>query len=579
MSDKTIMQEIEGSLISIIRDGLNNIAAGEYQILLEHPPTRDMGDIAFPMFKFAGQLRMKPFDIAAKLKADIDKSELVAKSEVKGAYLNVFLNQNAVAAKIIGAICDTGDNFGRKPRNGVKMLIEFSSPNTNKPLHLGHCRNNVIGDAISRIYDFCGYDVIKLNLINDRGIHICKSMLAYKLFGNHSTPESVGKKSDHFVGDYYVRFANEAKANPDLENQAQEMLRKWENHDPETLELWKQMNGWAVGGIKETYKRMGIEFSDIEYESNVYMYGKEIIEKGLEKGVFYKEADGSVWINNEDVGLDKKIVLRGDGTSIYITQDIGTATRRHEKYNFSRLMYVVGSEQIYHFKTLFTIFRKLGYDWADNCYHLSYGMVNLPNGRMKSREGTVVDADNLIDLLYDMAMEAINDKQRIADESKKSDIADKISLAALKYYLLNFSTGKDIIFNPEKSLSFDGNTGPYIQYTTARINSLMKKAGTFNVDKDIFADYTFNDDEWAIIAGLLDYEKAVTSACTQNAPIEICSYLYDLAKNFNKFYHDNQILNSDNELAKIVRLQMAKAVLNILTGGLQLLGISPLEEM
>ncbi|HPP05383.1 MAG TPA: arginine--tRNA ligase [Spirochaetota bacterium] len=568
------ISQIDNLILNYLKSLNDNID----NVVSEIPPSNDLGDIAYPMFKYASILKIKPFDIATKVKEAISNNPLIEKVDIKGAYLNIFLNKKIVTNTLIKEILEKRGNFGKENRKNIKVLIEFSSPNTNKPLHLGHCRNNVIGDAISRIFDFYGYDVIKINLINDRGIHICKSMLAYKLFGNNTTPEKENKKSDHLVGDFYVLYAKESSKNPELEKLAQDLLIKWENNDKETVELWKKMNKWAIDGIKETYKRMGINFDVFEYESEVYQYGKEIVKEGLEKNVFYKESDGSIWVNNEDVGLDKKVLLRSDGTSIYITQDIGTIVNRSKKYNFDRMIYVVGSEQIYHFKTLFAILKKLGYKWADNCYHLSYGMVNLPDGKMKSREGNVVDADNLMDLLYKMAIDIIEEKNRELTEDEKKEIANKISLAALKYYLLNFSTIKDITFIPEKSISFDGNTGPYIQYTTARINSLLKKSGKYTFPETKNLNYQFNIDEWNLISQLLNFEESIKKAVENYSPLEICDFLYNTSKLYNKFYHEYPILTADEEVRNF-RLALSEAILQLLKNGLNLLGIEPVEKM
>lgn len=571
---KVYLEEIKNK----VRESLKKLGAEIDEIIIEIPPQRELGDIALPMFKYAGLLKMKPFEIASKIKSDIENNPLLEKIDIKGPYLNLFLNKKTVSIDIIRDILNRKENFGKQNRKNIKTLVEFSCPNTNKPLHLGHCRNNVIGDAISRILKFNGFDIIKVNLINDRGIHICKSMLAYKLFGNNTTPEIENKKSDHLVGDFYVKYAKESQNNKEMENEAQNLLVLWEKNDKETVSLWKKMNKWAIDGIMETYKKMGIEFDYFEYESINYLYGKDIVKKGLEEKVFYEEQDGSIWINNEDVGLDKKAVLRKDGTSIYITQDLGTAVKRHEKFGFNRLVYVVGSEQIYHFKTLFATLHKLGFDWANDCYHLSYGMVNLPDGKMKSREGNVVDADNLMNLLFDMAFDAINEKNRELDIEEKKSIAEKISLSALKYYLLNFSTIKDITFIPEKSISFDGNTGPYIQYTTARISSLLKKAN-FKEHKDFEYLYTsFNYDEWNIISYLLEFEENIIKASDNLSPIEICNYLYELSKLYNKFYHDNPILTESDNI-KNFRVILSESVLIVLKNGLNLLGIESLERM
>lgn len=545
--------------------------------IYEEPPSREMGDIAYPMFKYAKFLKQNPALIAEKVKEDIQNNPLIDKVEIKNGYLNIFLNKNTIAITLLEKILEKKEEFGKSESKNSKILIEFSSPNTNKPLHLGHCRNNAIGDSISRILKFNGYEVIKLNLINDRGIHICKSMLAYKITGNNKTPENEGKKSDHFVGDYYVKYAQMEKENPDIEKEAQRLLVLWEQNDKETVELWKKMNTWAIEGIKSTYKRMKIDFDYYEYESQNYLLGKDIVYSGLEKGIFYKEKDGSIWVNNEDIGLDKKVLLRSDGTSVYITQDIGTAVKRHDKYNFDQMIYVVGSEQNYHFKTLFAILNKLGYNWAKKCIHLSYGMVNLPTGKMKSREGTVVDADDLIDLLYDMAFEILNEKGRDLNENEKKETAEKVALAALKYYLLNFSLSKDILFIPEKSISFDGNTGPYLQYTTARINSLLSKSEKdVTFDTTLFKNYNFNEDEANLIVLLLKFEDVVKEACINLSPLEVCTYLYELARTYNNFYHDNPILKSDK---KEVRLLLSKATLIVMRNALNLLGIDELKKM
>lgn len=564
-----------------VRDSIKKLGYDGYEtldIIFEVPPQREFGDIALPMFKYSALLKSKPYDIALKVKETLDTIPFIEKIDVKGGYLNLFSNKRVVTDNIITKILKLKGDFGRGTPKNKKIVVEFSCPNTNKPLHLGHCRNNALGDAISRILEFSGYEVTKANLINDRGIHISKSMLAYKLFGNNTTPEKENKKSDHLVGDFYVKYAVESEKDQTLKEMAQNMLQLWENNDKETLSLWETMNRWAIDGIMQTYKRMGIEFDIFEYESKNYLYGKDIVSDGLKKGIFYKQDDGSVWIDNEDLGLDKKAVLRGDGTSIYITQDLGTAVKRHEKLGFDKLVYVVGSEQIYHFKTLFAILKKLGYSWANECYHLSYGMVNLPDGKMKSREGNVVDADNLLDLLYEMAFQSVNEKNSDLSDDEKVSISNKVSLAALKYYLLNFSTIKDITFSPERSISFDGNTGPYIQYTTARINSLLKKAN-FSEKIVLKSDnYNFNSDEWNLISYLLEFEEAVVKASDNYSPIEICNYIYELSKLFNKFYHDNPIINEDKDIESM-RLHTSNAVLITLKNGLFLLGIESLERM
>ena len=569
---KIITNEVAGALKKL---GVNDESP-----VCEIPPSRDMGNFAYPMFKYASILKQNPAQVAIKVKENIKSNPLTEKIEVKGPYLNFFINTTYVAKELFAEIIKDNINYGKQNKKNKKVIVEFSSPNTNKPLHLGHCRNNALGDCISKILDYCGYDVIKLNLINDRGIHICKSMLAYKKFGNNTTPEKEGIKSDHFVGDYYVKYTKELEKDKSLEDKAQELLVLWEKGDKETIELWGKMNKWAIDGIMETYKKMGIEFDTLEYESNNYLYGKEIVELGKTKKVFYTDEDGSTWINNEDIGLDKKIVLRKDGTSVYITQDLGTASKRHEKYGFDEMIYVVGSEQIYHFRTLFETLKKLEFNWADKCRHLAYGMVNLPTGKMKSREGTVVDADDLMDLLYAMSKDVLEEKQKDIEDKEKDEIAKKISLAALKYYLLNFSTTKDVMFIPEKSISFDGNTGPYLQYTTARLNSLfLKSKCDICLDETFINNYKFNPEESDIIVHLLDFNDVIYQTVESLSPVEICNYLYELSRLYNKFYHDHPILKAETEEIINIRLIISKAVHNILKIGINLLGFSPLEKM
>ena len=382
MKSEDFIKQVKEKIVSIIGEIAGKETSALPELVTEIPPQQELGDLAFPMFKYAKELHMAPPKIAQEIQNKLVDCELIAKSEIKGPYLNVFLNRGILSKAVLSETLEKKENVGTLDAKNEKVLIEFSCPNTNKPLHLGHCRNNVLGDSIARIYKKAGFDVTKVNLINDRGVHICKSMLAYQKFGNNCTPESLNKKSDHVVGDFYVKFAIEADKDSNLNKEAQEMLIKWEAKDPEVRALWEKMNDWAIGGIEETYKKMGISFDCVQRESETYILGKDIVQQGLDKGVFYKEKeDNSVWIDNEDVGLDKKIVLRGDGTSIYITQDIGTLVKRQELFGFDRMIYVVGSEQIYHFQTLFAIMKKLGYKWADKCYHLSYGMVNLPEGK------------------------------------------------------------------------------------------------------------------------------------------------------------------------------------------------------
>jgi arginyl-tRNA synthetase len=461
-------------------------------------------------------------------------------------------------------------------------MVEFSSPNTNKPLHLGHLRNDALGESISRILKFCGADVFKVNIVNNRGIHICKSMLAYQKFFAPKTPESEGVKSDRFVGDCYVAFNNYAKENPEkAEAEAQALLRAWEAGDAEVHALWKRMNGWAENGIKQTYARTGVSFDKIYYESETYLKGKDEILQGLEKGIFYREADGSVWVDLEPIGLDKKVLLRKDGTALYMTQDIGTAIYRHGDWDFNQLMYVVGSEQQYHFKVLFYVLQKLGYDWAKDLYHLSYGMVNLPEGKMKSREGTVVDGDDLINSLRDGALEEIAAKGREEAVGDPAEVAEKIALGALHYFLLQTTPTKDMIFNPKESLSFQGNTGPYLQYMGARISSILRKVegesalagGT--VKPELLA----HDAEWELLKVLADYPKQAARAAENRDPSAITSYLYEVSKCFSRFYHDCPIIAAGNPDLARTRLELARATRIVLKSAMELVLVPFLETM
>ncbi|MDR2952085.1 MAG: arginine--tRNA ligase, partial [Treponema sp.] len=473
------------------------VTAGE--ISAETPPDPGMGDIGMPMFSFAKTLRKGPAQIA-QMAAERLAAE-GADAWAQGPYLNVKLDRPAVARAALEEVFKGAEKeegvfpFGRPGTlAGEKVMVEFSSPNTNKPLHLGHLRNDVIGESVSRILAACGAEVCKVCIINDRGIHICKSMLAYKERGGGKTPESEGMKGDHFVGEWYVDFNKALKketeeipleagekeearqAKTAVMKKAQDLLRKWETGDSGTVALWKKMNAWAIEGMKETYKRTGVSFDKYYFESETWMLGKEEVLKGLEKKVFYRKEDGAAAADLSAEKLDEKILLRGDGTSIYITQDLGLAVSRHNDWPFDRLIYVVGSEQQYHFKALFVLLDKLGHPWAKKLRHLSYGMVNLPEGKMKSREGTVVDADDLIDSLRDMALAEIRAKEREEEVGDAAEVAEKIALGALHYYLLQPSPAKDMLFDPKESLSFTGNTGPYLQYMGARISSMLRKA-------------------------------------------------------------------------------------------------------
>ena len=582
-------------------------------VVLQVPPKPEMGDLAFPLFAYAKAFSKAPNVLAQELSArinaiseDPNANKPDGEAFALGPYMNVRVNMDSVVSQMYGKIKVGGASYGHSNLLGAKkVMIEFSCPNTNKPLHLGHVRNDCIGQSMSQILKACGADVMKVNLINNRGVHICKSMLAYQKFGNGETPESSGIKGDHLVGNYYVRFAEweahelekdtaaniakgmseeEAKAlarkenGPDMEAQA--MLRKWEQGDQQVMELWRLMNGWTLDGVAKTYERTGISFDKYYYESDTYKLGKDKVLEGLERGIFQKADDGSVYIDNSDIGLDRKILLRRDGTSIYITQDIGTAINRHEDWPFDSLIYVVASEQNYHFKVLFHVLEKLGYSWAKDLHHLSYGMVFLPEGKMKSREGTVVDADNLIDDLTKMAKDQILEKGREGDLDDVDGTAHKIALGALNYYILQFNPNKDFVFNPKESLSFNGNTGPYLQYMGARISSMLRK-----YDEAAYLDVAFNpavlslEDEREMLKMLSSFPEVVGKACTQYDPSIVCAFLYDLSKKFSHWYHDNQILKADTpELVK-ARVSLCEMVLQVMKNAFDLVGIPFLEKM
>jgi arginyl-tRNA synthetase len=551
-------------------------------VIAETPPKPEMGDVGFPMFGFAKRLRKGPPQIAQALAAKLAEQpgQSSATFTAEGPYLNAYLNRGDVARALLEHALDEAAPFG-KPQTlaGSRIMVEFSSPNTNKPLHLGHLRNDVLGESVSRILAACGADVRKVCIINDRGVHICKSMLAYKEQGEGKTPESEGVKSDHFVGDFYVRFHVMSQSDPQAETRAQDMLRKWEAGDVETVDLWKKMNNWTVSGMKQTYERTGVSFNQYYFESQTYLKGKDEVLKGLESGLFYKEADGSVWVDLSAERLDKKVLLRKDGTSLYITQDIGTAIFRHDDWPFDKLVYVVGSEQQYYFKVLFTILRRLGFDWAQNLYHLSYGMVNLPDGKMKSREGTVVDADDLLDSLHELALNEIRSKEREEAVGDPDATAERVALAALHYYLLQVSPSKDMLFDPKESLSFNGNTGPYLQYMGARVSALLRKAPPELKAEASNGELLTSDAEWDLVKTLANYEDTIASAAALMDPSVLAAYLYELSKSFSRFYHDCPILSAETPALASARLALSQAVLRVLRDALDLICIPFLETM
>jgi len=615
MSDSKIeFKNLVVSAVELFRKekGVEIDAALFEKAAVVNPPKPEMGDLGVPMFVFAKSFGSNPAAIASEIVKVISSDSELSKAASSigdvlavGPYVNVKLDKSASAASILSKIESEGDKFGTlgsdgKPfLDGRKVMIEFSSPNTNKPLHLGHLRNDALGESVSRILKKAGAEVFKVDLINNRGIHICKSMLAYKLFHekNGDTPESLGMKGDHFVGQCYVEFDKYLKgekgkpetAHPEAQEMAEEMLRKWEAGDEETRKLWEMMNKWTFDGVKVTYDRTGVSFDKFYFESETYLKGKDEILKGLEKGVFFKAEDGSVRVDvTEAVGKGKdgedheKVLLRKDGTSVYITQDIGTAISRHKDWAFNQLVYVVASEQIFHFKVLFYILKKLGFDWAEKLYHLSYGLVNLPNGRMKSREGTVVDADDLIDSLRDDALKAIKEKGREEDVGDANVVAEKVALAALHYYLLQVSPVKDMIFNPEESLSFNGNTGPYLQYMGARIASILRKAeeaGVKAMAPSDAAKLLSAEEEWELLKKLGEYPETIRRSAENFDASVIAVYIYDVAKLFSKFYQECPILGSTDENLKRARLTLASATLRVLKEAMGLVLVPYLDRM
>ena len=581
--NKELWIELVGAALEqLVKDkGLDAGSFAPEQLQTEVPPNPELGDLAFPMFPFAKVFRSAPPAIAEAV-VELLPEEHRSAVTTAGGYLNIRFDRAGLVQETLKAVQEQGEAYGSsKAGAGVRVMIEFSCPNTNKPLHLGHLRNDALGESTARILSFAGADVRKVNLINDRGVHICKSMLAYLKFGNGATPESSGLKSDHFVGDYYVRYNQWAAEDPSAEPAAKEMLRAWEQGDPETLELWKLMNKWAIDGIWETYRRTHVSFDAVYYESETYLLGKAEVLKGLASGAFYQDPDNSVWADLSDIDLDKKVLLRSDGTSLYLTQDIGTAITRHNDWPFDRMVYVVASEQIYHFKVLFHVIKKLGHDWAANLHHLSYGMVNLPEGKMKSREGTVVDADKLLDELTELAAGEIREKAREDAVGDVRATAEKIALGALHYYLLQTTPNKDMIFNPEASLAFSGNTGPYLQYTGARISSMLAKAQAqgYRLDAEFDAGELNLDSEWDLVRRIAEFPSLVAAAAENYNPSALTGYLYELAKSFSGYYHDVPVLQAGTEEQRAARIALCVAVRRTLANGLQLIGVPFLESM
>ena len=615
------MSDIKDSFKSLVARALGEFKDGNAlggdsisasALRVETPPKAELGDLGIPMFSFAKAFRMAP-PMIAKGVADLigsahgDEASQIGTFLAVGPYVNVKLDKSSAAGDIIRLITSQGEGYGsfgkdgRKPLEGRKVMVEYSSPNTNKPLHLGHMRNDALGESVSRILKKAGAEVFRTNIINNRGIHICKSMLAYRLFheGKGETPESLGMKGDHFVGQCYVEFDRYLKgeegrpetAHPEAQQQAEAMLVRWEAGDEDVRGLWEKMNAWTLEGVQETYRRTGVGFEKLYFESDTYLLGKEIIQKGLDGGVFFRAEDGSVRIDvTEAVGKDKdgnsqsKVLLRKDGTSVYITQDLGTAVKRHEDWPYEQMVYVVASEQIYHFKVLFYILRKLGYGWTDRLYHLSYGLVNLPSGRMKSREGTVVDADDLLDSLHSDALKAIEERGREGEVGDADAVAEKVALAALHYYLLQVAPVKDMMFDPAASLSFTGNTGPYLQYMGARIASIVRKAGEQGLKAgEQGADISLltHGSEWALLKDLQRFPELVAKAAEALDPSIIAAYLYDVCKDFSAFYRDCPIVAEaeKNRGLALARLTLADCTLTVLKNAMELVLVPYLDRM
>ncbi|PSL26216.1 arginine--tRNA ligase [Dyadobacter jiangsuensis] len=568
------------------------------EIILQPTKKEFEGFYTFVTFALTKAARKAPAEIGQIIGDElVASSSLVSGFNVVQGFLNISLKDSTWLDLFDKIFSD--ETFGTLPSNGNSVMVEFSSPNTNKPLHLGHLRNNFLGDSLSKILKASGYDVVKTCLVNDRGIHICKSMLAYRELGNGETPESSGIKGDHLAGKYYVLFDIEykkqikalveqglseeeaAKKAPWI-LEAQQLLLLWENNDPETVALWQKMNNWVYEGFAETYKKIGVSFDKTYYESNTYLLGKDIIEEGLQKGVFFKKPDNSVWIDLTEEGLDEKLVLRGDGTSVYITQDLGTTELKNSDFSNDRYLWVVGNEQDYHFKVLFAILKRLGRTYADGCYHISYGMVDLPSGKMKSREGTVVDADDLVGQMVQTASDRTQELGKIddfnSDEAKQ--LYNQLALGALKYFLLKVDPKKRMLFNPEESIDFQGHTGPFIQYTYARIRSIMRKAEQAGIPAEVPGhSYAMHQAERELVFALSQYPVKVLAAANEFAPSLISQYAFDLAKVYNQFYAEVSIFSDPDPEAVKLRVALSGAVAETIRKALGLLGIDVPERM
>lgn len=567
--------DFKKDIISLLNKDIKGIKFDES--MLQVPPYSDMGDYSLPCFNFSQQMKKSPAEIAQDFVRKITLQQPVARVEVKGPYLNFFISRAVMAEAAIKEIAKKKKTYGRFEKKKEIIMVEYPSPNTNKPLHLGHVRNMLLGNSVSETLRFLGDKVIRANVNNDRGIHICKSMLAYKKFGMGKKPDKKKQKTDHFVGDFYVRYSEEEKKNPLIEEEAKEMLQKWEDGDKETIKLWKLMNTWAYEGFEETYEKLDIMFDKYYYESDIYKKGKEIVARGLKKGLFRKEENGAVSVELEKYGLPNKILLRGDGTSVYITQDLYLAEKKFKDYKLDRSIHVVASEQNMHFKQLFRILDILGNTWANKCYHLSYGMVYLPNGRMKSREGTVVDADDLIDEMIKVAEKEILKREPDISKAELKKRSEVIGIGALKFFMLKMDPAKDMVYDPEVSISFEGETGPYVQYTYARICSILAKHGK---KLNVKVDYSLLKDklEEELVRKLAGFPNIVRQAAEHYRPSLIAVYLIKLCQSFNTFYHDVPVLQAEKDI-KEARLVLIDAARQVIANGLDLLGIEYVERM
>lgn len=566
--------QYESNVIQLLQQALS-LSQKEISELLDIPPNVNLGDVSFPCFKLSKNLDKPPQLIAKDLEKaiKIPNDSIVKEVKAVGAFLNFFFDNSKLAEETLRRIWNERIKYGYKENNQKTAVIEFPSPNTNKQLHLGHLRNMALGESTSRIFESQGFNVVRANLLNDRGIHICKSMLAYKKWGNNRSPD---KKEDHFVGDFYVLFSKKVKDNPELEEEAQELLKLWEAKDTETIALWEKMTNWATSGFNKTFVKFGISFDKIYRESNLWEKGKDIILGGLETKLFYKDEIGNIVVDLGDQ-LGKKVLLRADGTSVYITQDIYLAKKKYDDFNYFKSIYVIGSEQNYHLSVLFKILKMMKFEFADGCYHLSHGMISLPEGKMKSREGTVVDADEIIDKLTEMAKTEIRTKQEIS-ESKIDRIAKDIGMAALKYFLLKFVASKDFTFHPEESVSLYGKTGPYLQYSFVRANRILQK-----IEKKTSLDVNFSFlsklEEIALIRLLKDYPDALERASLSYSPHILAEYAHELASSFNLFYEKYRVIGESDEEIQNSRLLLVECFREVMRNCLFMFGINSVDVM